>query len=326
MKDIIKPNSIMTNVKSHGVLFLLLFSTLSFGQFTDEINSNRPGESMSAFSVGKTIIQAEVGFTTINQKHQWLNYESTALASELTLRYGAIMEELEFIVTLQHQKEWYESPTINQTRSAIKQTFVGAKYLVFDPSKNYETKPNVYSWKANHKFSYRSFIPAVAVYAGFNLNFSDNPFTVPEEVSISPKASVITQNQFGKFVLVSNVFVDNLTAEYRSLGYIVTLTRGFNPNWSGFIENKGIKNDYYADGIFRGGAAYLWRENIQIDASLGMNYKQTPSLAFGGIGISWRFDENYDKVMLRIPKKDKGNDKKGKSKSKDKSKKRKDAV
>lgn len=320
----------MNYPKSLLLLFFLHLSSFTYGQFTDEINSNRPGESMSAFSVGKTVFQTEMGFTGIYQEDQANNYKSNAIASELTLRYGALLEELEFIVTVQHQKEWYTAATLNQTRGAIKQTFLGAKYLIFDPTKNYETKPNFYSWKANHKFSYRSFIPAVGVYAGFNLNFSDNPFSEPIEDFISPKVSVITQNQFGKFVLVSNIFVDNITATYRSLGYIVTLTRGFNPNWSGFIENKGVKSDLFSEGIVRGGAAFLFKENIQFDASLGTNFKQNPSKVFGGIGVSWRFDENYNKVMLRIPKKDKDKDKSKKKDKKekgtDKSKKRKDEV
>jgi hypothetical protein len=97
------------------------------------------------------------------------------------------------------------------------------------------------------------------------------------------------------------------------------------------LENKGLKSDFYADGIFRGGAAFLMKENIQIDASIGTNYKNTPSLLFGGFGISWRFDANYNEVLLRIPKdkKDKGKkDKKdnSKDKSKDKTNKRKDSI
>jgi hypothetical protein len=41
------------------VFFLLLYQ-VQFAQFTDEINSNRPGKSMMAFAVGKKIIQLEL--------------------------------------------------------------------------------------------------------------------------------------------------------------------------------------------------------------------------------------------------------------------------
>ena len=68
----------------------------------------------------------------------------------------------------------------------------------------------VYSWKANQKFKWRQLLPAVAVYGGVNLNFTDNPFNYApvtvEESKISPKAMVIAQNQFGsRWVLVTNI-------------------------------------------------------------------------------------------------------------------------
>ena len=53
----------------------------------------------------------------------------------------------------------------------LRQTLFGAKYLFFDPFKNYEEKPNLYSWKANHRFKWRQFLPAVAGYVGANLKF-----------------------------------------------------------------------------------------------------------------------------------------------------------
>lgn len=53
-------------MKSIQALFILIFgitSQITFGQFTDEINSNRPGKSMMAYAVGKKIIQTETGVT-----------------------------------------------------------------------------------------------------------------------------------------------------------------------------------------------------------------------------------------------------------------------
>jgi hypothetical protein len=54
--------------------------------------------------------------------------------------------------------------------------------------------------------------------------------------------------------------------------------------------------------VLRGGAAYLIQENIQIDANFGVNFKNTPTIVMGGIGISWRFDENYSDILLRTSK------------------------
>jgi hypothetical protein len=311
----------MVHPKSILLFFVLLTTTSHYGQFTDVINSNRPGESMGGFSVGKTVFQAELGVYGVHEKHDILKYEANGFGSDLNLRYGAFLEQLEFNLDLRYQKDWYQSDLLNNTRSGLKQTTLGVKYLFYDPAKNYKQKIDVYSWKANHKFRFKNLIPAVGFYAGMNINFSDNVYSFPNEPKISPKFVLITQNQLGKYVFVANIIADKITTDYPSYGYIITLTRGFSPRWSGFLENQGIKSDFYADGIFRGGAAFLIKQNIQVDASIGTNYKDTPSLLFAGVGLSWRFDKNYTEIINRTPKEKK--DKKGKP---TKLKKRKDEV
>ena len=285
------------------VLIITVFTTsILNAQFTDVINSNRPGKSMAAFSVGKTVIQAEMGFYESTEKQDFLGYETKGIGSELSLRYGAFLEQLEFNLDLQYQNDTYKTDIENINRKAFKQTTLGVKYLIYDPNKNYEEKINVYSWKANHKFSFRSLIPSVGVYAGLNINLSKNEFSFSTDPKISPKAMLITQNQFGKFVFVTNLIADKISTDYPSYGYILTLTRGFTPRWTGFLETQAYMSDFYADNVARGGAAYLIQENIQIDANFGVNFKNTPSILVAGIGISWRFDENYNEVMLRNPK------------------------
>jgi len=320
-------------MKSIQTLFVLIFgitSQISFGQFTDEINSNRPGRSMMAFSVGKSVFQTETGLHYVNEDHKTLDYKASGFMAEFDMHWGLFFEQLELIAEFQYQNDSYTSDVLDKNRSALKKTLFGAKYLIYDPFKNYEEKPNLYSWKANKKFKWRQLIPAVAVYGGANLNFSDNQFNfVPvgiEEPKVSPKAMIIAQNHFGsQWVLVTNVAYNKIGSEFASIDYILTLTRGFNSKWSGFIENQGYMGDYYSDGLFRMGAAYLFNKDMQIDASIGKNIKNTPSLFTGGIGFSWRFTKNYKEVKIE---KDNGSkmDKKVKKKSEKEAKKRKDAV
>ncbi len=316
------------NLMNRNTALLLSLTFFSFSninaQYTDVINSNRPGKSMSAFSVGKTVIQAELGVYGVNEKHDFLAYQAKGMGTDLSLRYGAFLEQLEFNIDLQYQNDKYEGYYENYDRKAFKQSIIGAKYLIYDPNKNYEAKVDVYSWKKNHKFKYRSLLPAVGIYAGMNLNLTNNEFSFASDPKISPKAMLITQNQLGRSVFVTNIIADKIGTEFPSYGYIATLTRGFTPKWIGFIETQGYISDYYADNVLRGGAAYLIQENIQIDANFGVNFKNTPSILVGGIGISWRFDENYSDILLRAPKEKTKSVKKGKSN--DKSKKRLDEV
>ncbi|MCG9791035.1 transporter [Flavobacterium algicola] len=294
----------MHQLKIAFLLAFTLFPLVHYGQFTDEINSNRPGKSMSAFAVGKSIFQVESGVYGIKENHSILEYDANGIGVDLTLRYGALLEELEFIAELQYQNETFLTQTISTNKSALKQTVFGAKYLVYDPFKNYEKKVNIYSWKANHSFNWRQLVPAVSVFVGANFTFSDNPYSFSPESSISPKVMLITQNHFGdgRWVFVTNVIADYLTTEYPSYGYVLTLTRGFNKKWSGFIENQGFKSDFYSDAIVRGGAAYLINNNLQVDASISSSLKTTPSILYGGVGVSWRYDANYKEVHIKLDK------------------------
>ena len=72
-------------------LTILLIFTISFSlkaQYTDQINSNRPGASMGAFAVGKDVIQAEAGFAIRNATHAGYNNSTfRAGAGFLSLRW-----------------------------------------------------------------------------------------------------------------------------------------------------------------------------------------------------------------------------------------------
>jgi hypothetical protein len=321
-----KISKFMMNSKSLFVLFFLMATTHQYAQYTDVINSNRPGKSVSAYSVGKTVFQAEGGLYGIHEQHDLKKYEANGFGTELSLRYGAFFEQLEFNLDTQYQYDWYQAPMINDTRGGFKQFLIGAKYLVFEPLAHHKEKVNVYSWKANYKFNWRQFIPSVAVYGGLNLRFGTNPYTFPGDPMLSPKVMVITQNQFGsKWVFVTNFIADKFTTKFPSSAIIATMTRGFNMRWSGFAEIQGYNSKFYSDTVFRLGMAYLVRENIQIDASVAKNIKDTPAILYGNVGLSWRFDSDYEPVYVKV-KEDKKKEEKGKKSKADKGKKRKDAV
>jgi hypothetical protein len=292
----------MYKFKTLVLVVFFMIPLLHYGQHTDEINSNRPGETMSAFAVGKSVIQVESGIYGIKENHSLLNYDANGFGIDMTLRWGLFMEKLELIADFQYQYEMLNPALIYPEKSAMKQTVLGAKYLIYDPFKNYEKQVNVYSWKANHSFNWHQLIPAVSVFAGANFTMADNPYYFSPDAAISPKIMLIAQNHLGdgSWVFVTNIIADYIGTDFPSYGYGITLTKGFNKNWSGFIENQGYMSDFYSDAIVRGGAAYLLHKDMQIDASISTSLKDTPSILYGGIGFSWRYDANYKEVRMKV--------------------------
>lgn len=292
----------MHKIKTLIITVFFIIPTIHYAQHTDEINSNRPGETMSAYAVGKSVIQLESGIYGIKEKHSLLNYDANGYGVDFTMRWGLFMEKLELIADFQYQNEKFSPSIIYPDKSAMKQTVFGAKYLIYDPFKNYEKKINVFSWKANHSFNWHQLIPAVSIFAGANLTSSDNPYYFSPDAAISPKVILIAQNHLGdgSWVFITNIIADYIGTDFPSYGYGITLTKGISRKWSGFIENQGFKSDFYSDAIVRGGAAFLVHDDMQIDASISTSLKNTPSILYGGIGFSWRYDANYKEVRMKI--------------------------
>src|SRR3970040_3122214 len=112
----------MHKIKNLVFAAFLIVPLIHYGQHTDEINSNRPGETMSAFAVGKSVIQVESGVYGIKENHSLLGYDANGFGIDLTLRWGLFMEKLELIADFQYQYEVLNPAIIYPEKSAMKQT------------------------------------------------------------------------------------------------------------------------------------------------------------------------------------------------------------
>ncbi len=286
--------------RSQIILFYCLALALFSGnaQYTDVINSNRPGQSVSAYAVGKSVVQAEFGVFYEQQDHSDLLTDSSILGADLALRYGLLLENLEIIWegSFQNQDINFIALGFEDSRTDFAINRFGAKYLFYDPYKNPErNKPNLRSWRANNKFQLKNLIPAISLYAGANFVLGDNPFFV-EDPTVSPRVMLATQSQLTpKSVLIINFIYDRIGTDFPELSYVISYSRAFrNPKWSAFVENQGIDSDRYSDIIVRAGVSHLFNPNFQIDAGLGGNFKNSPSRYFGTLGLSYRLDFHKD--------------------------------
>lgn len=275
----------------------------AFGQYTEVINSNRPGVSESAFSVGTNVLQFEAGAFTVNEEHTPLRYEVKGFGLDFSVRYGLLFEQLELSLDGIYQNDnitfYNASIPVESKRSNFRNFTLGAKYLLYDPYKNAEEdKPNLYSYHANRKFKWKSLIPAVSIYGGANFDSDPNPYTSPGVEGFSPKVMIATQNNFnGGWVFVMNFIQDRIGTDDPIFQYVLTLTHSFSPQWVVFGEAQGINSDFYADNIFRVGGAYLWTKDFQLDANIAFNTKDTPSVFNIAFGASYRLDFHKDKEI-----------------------------
>ncbi|MBT8300319.1 MAG: transporter [Maribacter sp.] len=283
----------------HFVLILfLIIPFIGISQYTDVINSNRPGLSVSAYAVGKNVLQLETGLFYEQQDHSLLNTQSNIVGGDISLRYGLLFEQLElnWEGTYQNQDITYANFGFNESRTDFYKNRIGLKYLIYDRYKSAKNNsPNLYSWRANNVFQLKNLIPSVSLYAGANFVLGDNPFYAGDP-TVSPRVMVATQSRLTpRFVLISNIAYDRIGTNFPELSYLLSLSHAFrNPKWSVFVENQGIKSDRYSDVLLRGGVAHLFNEELQADINLGASFKNTPSRIFVSAGLSYRFDFHKD--------------------------------
>jgi len=316
----------MTSIFKTSLIILLCCAPALQAQYTDVINSNRPGASQTAFSVGKKVLQLEVGPYLMNEKRTpYPSYEAKGFGVDFAAHYGFFKEALELNIQGTYQREiqtYAFAIPVENKRANFKNLNLGAKYLVYDPNKNREEKINVYSYHANRGFKWRQLIPAVAVAAGVNFDTKDNPYTASGVEGLSYRAALITQNNFfGGWVFVTNLMMDRISSDQQDLQYILTLTHSFHPKWVVFAETQGIKSDFYADNLVRFGGGYLFNKDLQLDTALTLNFKDTPSVFNVNFGVSYRIDRHKDELKIKNNTSSKG---KRKSRAKRKSKKKKD--
>ena len=108
----------MKSLKFYLSFLVFFISFASFSQYTDVINSNRPGVSRSAFSVGTNVIQFEVGPYILNEDHSQLKREDKSFGIDFSGRYGLLWEELELNIegTFQSTKRTFTNTVANEDK------------------------------------------------------------------------------------------------------------------------------------------------------------------------------------------------------------------
>lgn len=306
-------------------LVLLLLAEFAHAQYTEVINSRRPGFSETPYSVGTKVYQVEAGlfYKKIGNYQYWdrileesFEYGSSSFGTDIMLRTGQFFEKLEFNLDMAvvSEKRDYTSPAVyDDSAFGFSKLTLGAKYLLYKPEYADKSK-EIRSWEARHSFDKKRLIPAVGIYAGLNTNLLTDMHKNPE--GISPKFGIFTQNDLSnRLILLLNFIADKPFTNEAENSYIITLTYTLHEKWSVFAENQGFMRKYVPNDFqFGAGGAYLINKNMQADLSGRMIFDERGDNTYivGG-GVSWRLDRHKDKIIvgevdndeINMPKEDK---------------------
>jgi len=276
------------------LVFFLVGSISFFAQYTDVINSNKPGFSESPYSVGTGVYQFESNlfFRSINTIPTFSRPQSLGL--DFMFRTGLFLEKLEFNarVTYQEDKVAFKNIfTSHYFTAGFSRMTIGAKYLLYEQAYKDKSK-EIRSWKKRNSFDVKRLIPSVAIYLGMNTDFVNE---IHKTESISPKAGLLLQHNLSKnFNLISNFFYDYINTDFSEFSYIITATQNFNYRWSVFFENETIFQKHQNKTNLALGLAYLYSRDLQFNSSGRFLIEGKAKGFYASLGISYRINKHKD--------------------------------
>ena len=278
------------------VFFFVGYLSL-FAQYTDVINSNKPGFSESPYSVGTGIYQFESNLFYQDMNAASADNSPQSLGIDLLFRTSFFLEKLEFSTHLTYQRDQVNPNNTFITddfMSGLSNATIGAKYLVFQQEFTDKTK-EIRSWKRRTAFDKKRLIPSVAVYAGFNTNFLGELYKTSK---VSPKLGVLLQNDLSNdFNVITNFYYDKMGTDAAEFSYIITGTYSFSDRWSTFFENQGIFKKERKDTNIGTGIAFLMTTNLQVNASARGQFEGDSTGYYASLGVSYRINRHRDSYI-----------------------------
>ena len=275
-------------------VFSILVSTSIQAQYTDVLNSNKPGLSESPYSVGTKVYQFESNFFFRNTSIEPTFSQPQSFGVDLLFRTSFFLEKLELNTQLTYERDKVAFKNIFTSHyftTGLSKFTIGAKYLLFQPEYADNTK-EVRSWRKRFAFDKKRLIPSVAVYLGVNTDLVDE---IHKTQSVTPKIGVLLQHNLTyDFNVISNVFYDKIGTDFSEISYIFTATKNFGDRWSGFLEHQGVFQKTQNNVNFGGGFAYLFSKDFQINTSARFLKEGKTKGFYTSLGISYRIDKHKD--------------------------------
>ncbi len=238
---------------------LLLICNTALAQTTKEIETDRPDQTETPFSVGKYMFQAENGFSRTNLENTL--YQNTLVS---LLRFG-LSEKFELRAEI--TRDGFTTNK-NKITAGLQPLELGFKANLLE-EKGLMPKTSIIAHMA---------IPKAATNDFKGQYFSPN-FRFTMQHSLSKKQS-FSYNLGGEWGADDGRFTP-----------LYTLASGydFTSKIYGYIELFGFfPQKQIAEHSFDGGIAYLVKPNLQLDISAGVGLSKTAPENYWALGLSFR--------------------------------------
>ena len=245
------------------ILLICLSITSSYGQFSETIVSDRPGQSNSPNTAGKMVLQLQTGLqvgggNADNDKRN--DFEFPAY-----IRFG-ITDKIELQTQWGIKNSSTELFNSEFKSNGLNMANFGVRFNIFEET---EKAPAL-----GFEFIYKTRMMS----EDFKPDHPSTKFNIMASKGLSDLISITT----------------NLGADFNGNGaqpdgfYTLNLVLAVTEELSVFFENYGNFNGDYFDTFFDFGGAYLLNDDLQLDLYGGFGYNDDTFDYFVSAGVSYR--------------------------------------
>ena len=245
------------------ILFICLSITSSYGQYSETIVSDRPGQSNSPNTVGKMVLQLQTGAQFEGGSAD--NYTSNIFSLPAIIRFG-ITDKIELQTLWEYKNGKAKVNDFDFTANGIDLAAFGLRFNIFEETEKAPALGFEFIYKT--RMMSKDFKP-------------DHPST---------KFNIMASKGFSDLISITT----NLGADFNGNGaqpdgfYTLNLVLAVNEELSVFFENYGNFNGDYFDTFFDFGGAYLLNNDLQLDLYGGFGYNDDLFNYFVSGGVSYR--------------------------------------
>lgn len=234
-----------------------------YGQFNETIRTGRPGQSIGAFTLGKSIFQVQSGFDVFGSDTDGLS--SSGYLSNTVMRFG-LTETFEISALVEHKWEEIKTNGSPMDLTGWSAVDVGMRY---------------------HIYSGKGLVPNVGFQIRFRLPDMGGDYEIEQ---LAPRFLVVTSQALTeKITLITNSGAswDGVSGIPRG-NYTINLSTPITNTVGVFIENYGSVFRSTWETYWDTGIAWLVTPDLQLDLYGGLGNNNNRKDHFVSLGVSWR--------------------------------------
>lgn len=248
------------------ITLLFMLSGVSLAQYSETIQTSRPGQAFIPNTTGTHVFQIQSGVTYSDFDNSDINQEGNSTDFFTLFRYG-LLEDFEIRSTLGFSSsELRLDDNTNLEAGGLSAWSIGVRY-------------NIFSGKGSD--------PSFGFQTDINLNWVDEDF---KSEDIAPTVTLLHSQQLSKtFALTTNWSLSWNGDDSSTAGnYVINISFPLSDRLGSFIENYGTISNGDLVNRWDTGLGYLVHDNLILDCSFGYGSNDGLSDWFIDAGISWR--------------------------------------